>query len=85
MSTVDELFAYAAILCVLQNKKLKRKLWTKQWLERRNHFTHIDLHKKLTCFVKDWCNYLRISGTVKYSYAVHKKPRYSHEKSDHTQ
>jgi hypothetical protein len=48
MSTVDELFAYAAIACVLQNKKeLKRNLWTKQWLEQKifvvPHFRDIEL------------------------------------------
>jgi hypothetical protein len=53
MSTVDELFAYAGIACVLQNKKeIKHKLWAKQWLERKNNFTHIDLFQGLKCFQK---------------------------------
>jgi hypothetical protein len=60
MSTVDELFAYAAIACVLQKRKRKRKrkLWTKPWLERRNNFTHIDLLQELKCFAEGWSNYL---------------------------
>ncbi|PNF39815.1 hypothetical protein B7P43_G03172, partial [Cryptotermes secundus] len=38
-----------AIACVLQKEKKKRrhKLWTKQWLERRNHFTQMDLLQEL--------------------------------------
>jgi hypothetical protein len=60
MSTVDELFAYAALACVLQNRKQKRKrkLWTKPWLERRNNFTQIDLLPELKCFPKDCSIYL---------------------------
>jgi hypothetical protein len=65
MSIVDELFAYAALAYVLQNRKQKRKrkLWTKPWLER-NNFTHIDLLQELKCFPKDWSNYLRMDEST---------------------
>jgi hypothetical protein len=46
-----------------ERKKRKRKLWTKQWLER-NHFTHIDLLQELKCFSKDWSNYLRMDEST---------------------
>jgi predicted transcriptional regulator YdeE len=41
MTSVDELFAFAAISCVLKKKERKRRrLWRKEWLNRNNH-THI--------------------------------------------
>jgi hypothetical protein len=74
MSTVDELFAYAALACVLQKRKQKRKrkLWTKPWLERRNNVTHIDLLQKLKWFPKAWSWSTTISGHrgLRYSFQI---------------
>ncbi|KAJ8876982.1 hypothetical protein PR048_021434 [Dryococelus australis] len=61
MSTVDELVAYATIACALQKRrKCKRKIWTKQWFQRKNRFTHVNLLTELRCYPKDWTKYLRM-------------------------
>jgi hypothetical protein len=65
MSTVDELVAYAGIACVLQNKKkIKHKLWAKQWLERKNNFAHNDSFQELECFPKHWSRYLSMDESI---------------------
>jgi hypothetical protein len=73
-SAVDDLFAYAALACVLQNRKqkCKRKLWTKPWLERINNFTHTDLLQELKCFPKAWSWSTTISGHrgLRYSFQI---------------
>jgi hypothetical protein len=49
-------------LCV-QNKKRskKRRAWCKQWLQKRRHYSHINLLNELRFAPKDWHNYLRMN------------------------
>jgi hypothetical protein len=52
MSSVDELLAFAAISCVLKQKKRKRRrLWRKEWLNR-NNYTHINEGRSLNSSIK---------------------------------
>lgn len=63
MSSNETLVASALIL-YLQNKnknKMKRKIWTKNWFQKRDDFSHINLLKELKFSPNDWNNYMRMN------------------------
>lgn len=57
--------AVAIVGFILATKKLKthkrnRTVWSKEWLRKRNHYSHINLLNELKFAPKDWHNYLRM-------------------------
>jgi hypothetical protein len=62
---VSELLCCAAIVVVLDRKyrrnARKSRGWTKKWLSKRQHFSHVNLLKELIFLPKDWHNFLRMS------------------------
>uniref|UniRef100_A0A8D8XS55 Uncharacterized protein n=2 Tax=Cacopsylla melanoneura TaxID=428564 RepID=A0A8D8XS55_9HEMI len=64
----DLLFLSLFILIIANrnrtNKRKKRKQWCKEWLQRRNKYTHINLLKELTCEPNDFHNYFRMKESV---------------------
>jgi len=49
------------LLAIKSNeKKVKRKLWNKDWLQKRKVYSHVNLLKELRFSPKDWHNYLRM-------------------------
>jgi len=63
MSSDDDVLAVFALLLILKNKKKqnKRKEWCKEWLKKRNVYSHVNLLTELKVVPKDWQNYLRMS------------------------
>lgn len=45
-------------------KRRKRKQWCKQWMERGNMFTHINLFNELKEEPSDFNNYLRMNESA---------------------
>ena len=63
----DELHLLALLALAYVNNKQrrkKRKQWCKQWMERRNKFTHINLLNELRDEPSDFSNYLRMNESV---------------------
>lgn len=60
----DELLCYAALAIAIQKKQKKklkkRRVWVKEWLQKRNSFSHTNLLIELKVNPKDWHNYLRM-------------------------
>jgi hypothetical protein len=40
--------------------KIKRKMWCKEWLQKRNTYSHVNLLTELKLAPKDWHNYLQM-------------------------
>ncbi|CAH2085196.1 unnamed protein product [Euphydryas editha] len=59
-----ELLCYAAIALLAKKKRKKRSMWTKEWLQKRNHYSHTNLLEELRLFPRDWFNYLRMTEVV---------------------
>ena len=59
----NKLLCYAVLGIVLQNKRKpkKRRIWVKEWLQKRTRFLHTNLLSELRLDPKDWHNYLRIN------------------------
>lgn len=63
MASDDILLATAVALIVKTNSK-KRSRWTKDWLQKRNKYSHTNLLEELRLEPRDWMNYLRMdTGT----------------------
>ncbi|KAL0893446.1 hypothetical protein ABMA27_015026 [Loxostege sticticalis] len=58
------LLTAATVCCHILTKKQERKQWMKEWLKKRNQFTHINLLNELTLEPSDWRNYLRMDETT---------------------
>lgn len=58
----NELLCYAALTIVLQGRRKtkKRRVWMKEWLQKRSRFSHTNLLNELRFHPKDWHNYLRM-------------------------
>jgi hypothetical protein len=41
-------------------RKNKRKMWCKEWLQKRNTYSHVNLLTELKLAPNDWHNYLRM-------------------------
>jgi hypothetical protein len=41
-------------------RKIKRGIWCKEWLQKRQTFSHVNLLHELRFAPKDWHNYLRM-------------------------
>jgi hypothetical protein len=73
----SELLCCAAIEVVLDWKyrRSARKSWewTKKWLSKRQHFSHINLLKELRFHPKDWYNFIRMSESnlLYYQWFLH--------------
>jgi hypothetical protein len=67
-SALNELLCRAAIAVVLDRKYRrnvrKSREWTKKWLLKRQHFSHINLLKELRFHPKDWHNFLMMSEST---------------------
>ena len=65
---LSELLCCAAITVVLELKyrrnARKSREWTKKWLSKRQHFSHVNLLKELRFHPKDWHNFLRMSEST---------------------
>lgn len=63
MLSEEEYLGVAAVACayVLKKKeKKKRRYWSKNWLLKRQTFSHINLLEELRLEPDDWRNYLRM-------------------------
>jgi hypothetical protein len=58
-STVDDTLAIVGLLIAMKSK-IKRKMWCKEWLQKRNTYCHVNLLTELKLAPKDWHNYLRM-------------------------
>ena len=56
------LLAVAYVKC--KQRRKKREQWCKQWMERRNKSTHINLLNELRDEPSDFSNYLRMNGFI---------------------
>jgi len=65
---LSELLCCAAIAVVLDRKyrrnAQKSREWTKKWLSKQQHFSHVNLLKVLRFHPKDWHNFLRMSEST---------------------
>lgn len=62
MATTDDAVAILGLMCILKNKKRKkRNLWCKEWLLKRNKYSHTNLLNELRITPKDFNNYLRMN------------------------
>lgn len=59
MATTDDAVAILGLMCILKNKK--RNLWCKEWLLKRNKYSHTNLLNELRITPKDFNNYLRMN------------------------
>ncbi|CAH1963126.1 unnamed protein product [Acanthoscelides obtectus] len=64
MASIDD--AMAIVGLIVATKKLKRSkrhraIWCKDWLMKREHYSHINLVNELKFAPKDWHNYLRMN------------------------
>lgn len=66
MTTSNDALAIVGLLIATQHNKLekrkknKRTLWCKDWLRKRNEYSHLNLLNEFKLFPKDWHNYLRM-------------------------
>lgn len=60
--TDDDAIALLSLIIALNTKKSrkKRKMWCKEWLQKRNAYSHVNLLNELKVALKDWHNYLRM-------------------------
>lgn len=68
------LAAAATVCCHILTKKRKRKQWMKEWLKKRNQFTHVNLLNELSLEPSDWRNYLRMDETTYFKLLEHVTP-----------
>lgn len=56
------MYSAVAVACVVKRRRrrIKRKLWTKDWLLKRDQFSHVNILNELRFHPKDWHNYLRM-------------------------
>lgn len=62
----EDLLLAAAAVCVVNVQKRKRRYsnrrwWCKEWLLKRNQYSHINLLEELRLYPDDWRNYLRMN------------------------
>ncbi|CAH2009333.1 unnamed protein product [Acanthoscelides obtectus] len=55
---------FFVIFAIRKNRRKKRKQWCKEWLQRRNEFTHINLLNDLRHEPSDYNNFLRMNESV---------------------
>lgn len=62
----EDAIAVVGFLIAVNSKKPRksRKLWCKDWLLKRNRYTHVNLLKELSVEEGDYRNYLRMNETV---------------------
>lgn len=61
----DDAIALVGLLVAVKcKKKRKRKTWCKDWLTKRNEYTHTRLLKELRSDPSDYRNYLRMNEEV---------------------
>ena len=62
-STDDDTLAIVGLLIAMKSKnkcKNKRKMWCKEWLQKINTYSHVNLLTELKLALKDWHNYLQM-------------------------
>ena len=60
MPSLDDNLVAIALACCLKVKTRKRKIWSKQWLRKRQKYSHVNLMKELALEKDDWFNYMRM-------------------------
>ena len=60
MSSLDDNLVPIALACYFKVKGRKRKIWSKQWLRKRQTYSHVNLMKELILEKDDWFNYIRM-------------------------
>ena len=66
-SREDELYFLSLLSVVFvkcKNRRKKRRQWCKEWMQRRNKFTHINLLNELRHEPSDYNNFLRMNESV---------------------
>uniref|UniRef100_A0A8D8VQR4 Uncharacterized protein n=1 Tax=Cacopsylla melanoneura TaxID=428564 RepID=A0A8D8VQR4_9HEMI len=65
MESMDDYIALVGLVLALKKKrrsknKRKPRVWCKDWLRKRNQFSHVNLLDELKFAPKDWHNFLRM-------------------------
>ena len=60
MSSLDDNLVPIALACYSKVITRKRKIWSKQWLRKRQKYSHVNLMKELAIEKDDWFNYMRM-------------------------
>lgn len=64
MASTDDALAVVGLLLVTKTfnrrKRMKRNIWCKNWLKKRERYSHVNLLNELKFAPKDWHNYLRM-------------------------
>jgi len=88
---LSELLCCAGIAVVLDRRyrrnARKSREWTKKWLSKRQHFSHINLLKVLRYHPKDWHNFLRMSQStyfIIYGFSTDSEKRHCNAASYNT-
>lgn len=63
-SSDDDAIAVLGLLVVLKKRRIKRKCWSKNWLMKRETYSHVNLLNELKVTPKDWHNYLRMDEST---------------------
>lgn len=50
-----------SLILIFRKKKRGRLQWSREWLLKRNHFSHVNLVNELRSIPQDFLNYLRMS------------------------
>jgi hypothetical protein len=59
MASTDDTLAIVGLLIAVKSKN-KRKTWFKEWLQKRNTYSHVNLLTESKLASKEWYNYLRM-------------------------
>ena len=73
MSSLDDNLVPIALACYSKVITRKRKIWSKQWLRKRQKYSHVNLMKELAIEKDDWFNYMRmdhVQNNTAYFYPI---------------
>ncbi|XP_076284648.1 LOW QUALITY PROTEIN: uncharacterized protein LOC143211103 [Lasioglossum baleicum] len=54
----------AIILALGTKKKIKRSIWMKEWLKKRDRYSHVNLLREMSANSEDYRNYFRMDSTL---------------------
>ena len=66
LSSEELLLLGTAAVILTDTKKRKHKKWSKDWLLKRQKFSHISLLEELRLESDDWFNYLRMDHDIRF-------------------
>lgn len=60
----DEILIATALAVYVKTKSKKRSRWTKDWLKKREIYSHVNFIEELRFEPRDWMNYLRMDAVT---------------------